>query len=121
MSGSDGGVFSFGDAGFHGSMGGARLNAPIVGMASTPDGGGYWEVAADGGVFSFGDADFHGSVPGQGIVPGAPVSGMVASPSGRGYWLVGTDGALFAYGDASFLGSLVGTELDAPVTGVASS
>jgi hypothetical protein len=29
---SDGGVFSFGDSAFHGSMGGKPLNAPIVGM-----------------------------------------------------------------------------------------
>jgi hypothetical protein len=32
----------------------ATLNAPIVGITSTPDGGGYWLVAADGGVFTFG-------------------------------------------------------------------
>jgi len=32
---SDGGIFSFGDAGFHGSTGGTHLNRPIVGMAST--------------------------------------------------------------------------------------
>ena len=38
-SGSDGGVFAFGSAAFYGSMGGTHLNAPIVGMASTPDGG----------------------------------------------------------------------------------
>ena len=37
------------------------LNAPIVGMATTPDGGGYWLVASDGGVFTFGDAGFYGS------------------------------------------------------------
>ena len=55
---SDGGVFSFGDAAFHGSMGGKHLDAPIVGMAATPDGGGYWLVGADGGIFSFGDAPF---------------------------------------------------------------
>ncbi len=30
-------------------------------MTATPDGRGYWEVAADGGVFAFGDAGFHGS------------------------------------------------------------
>ena len=54
----DGGVFSFGHAGFFGSMGGKHLDAPIVGIAATPDGGGYWLVAADGGVFSFGDAGF---------------------------------------------------------------
>ena len=53
---SDGGIFSFGDATFHGSMGCSPLNAPIVGMAATPDGAGYWEVASDGGIFSFGDA-----------------------------------------------------------------
>ncbi len=46
---SDGGIFSFGDATFYGSEGGVHLNAPIVGMAATPDGSGYWEVASDGG------------------------------------------------------------------------
>ena len=59
--GSDGGVFSFGDAAFYGSEGGTHLNAPIVGIASTPDGKGYWLVGSDGGVFSFGDAAFYGS------------------------------------------------------------
>jgi hypothetical protein len=31
---SDGGIFSFGDAGFFGSTGSLHLNKPIVGMAS---------------------------------------------------------------------------------------
>nr|HMS24541.1 hypothetical protein [Acidimicrobiia bacterium] len=30
----DGGIFSFGDAQYYGSMGGHRLNRPIVGMAA---------------------------------------------------------------------------------------
>ena len=30
-------------------------------MAATPDGGGYWLVAADGGIFTYGDALFFGS------------------------------------------------------------
>ncbi len=34
---------------------------PIMGIAATPDGGGYWLVASDGGIFSFGDAGFFGS------------------------------------------------------------
>ena len=38
-----------------------HLNQPIVGMAATPDGGGYWLVASDGGIFSYGDAHFYGS------------------------------------------------------------
>ncbi|MCL5445549.1 MAG: hypothetical protein M1121_05780, partial [Actinobacteria bacterium] len=58
---SDGGIFSFGDATFYGSMGARPLNAAIVGIAGTPDGKGYWEVARDGGIFSFGDATFYGS------------------------------------------------------------
>ena len=41
----------------------AHLNKPIVGIAATPNGGGYWEVASDGGIFAFGDAAFYGSVP----------------------------------------------------------
>ena len=56
----DGGVFSYGDAGFYGSeREGAPLNRPVVGMADTPVGGGYWLVASDGAVFSYGDAGFY--------------------------------------------------------------
>ena len=41
---------------FYGSTGAIHLNQPIVGMAATPGGKGYWLVASDGGIFSFGDA-----------------------------------------------------------------
>jgi hypothetical protein len=71
---SDGGVFSYGDAKFHGSAGGLTLNKPVVGMAATPDGGGYWLVASDGGVFSYGDAKFYGSTGGR--ILNKPVVGM---------------------------------------------
>ena len=71
---SDGGVFSFGDASFYGSMGGKALNKPVVGMAATPDGKGYWLVASDGGVFSFGDASFYGSMGGKAL--NKPIVGM---------------------------------------------
>jgi ribosomal protein L24E len=57
----DGGIFTFGDAQFYGSMGGTVLNKPVVAMASTRTGTGYWFVAADGGIFTFGDALFYGS------------------------------------------------------------
>ena len=40
--------------------GGRPSTAPVVGMAATGEGGGYWLVAADGGVFTFGDATFSG-------------------------------------------------------------
>jgi hypothetical protein len=58
---SDGGLFAFGDAPFDGSMGGKKLNGPVVGMAATPSGDGYWFVGGDGGLFSFGLAGFYGS------------------------------------------------------------
>ena len=45
---------------FYGSMGGQPLNEPVVGMAATPDDGGYWEVASDGGIFSLRGRPFLG-------------------------------------------------------------
>jgi hypothetical protein len=57
----DGGVFSYGDARFYGSMGGEDLASPIVGMTATPDGDGYWLLGEDGGVFAFGAARFYGA------------------------------------------------------------
>jgi hypothetical protein len=51
-----------------------HLNAPIVGMAATPDGGGYWFVGTDGGIFSYGDAPFYGSTGATHL--NAPIVGM---------------------------------------------
>ncbi len=56
-----GGVFTFGSAGFKGSTGAIRLNAPVIAMLVAPDGAGYWLAATDGGVFTFGDVNFLGS------------------------------------------------------------
>ena len=93
----------FGDARFLGSMGGEHLNRPIVGMAATATGKGYWLVASDGGVFCFGDAHFRGST--VDIALNRPIVGMAATPSGKGYWFVAADGGISAFGDARFLGS----------------
>jgi 3D (Asp-Asp-Asp) domain-containing protein len=82
--GSDGGIFSFGDARFFGSTSGTHLAQPIVGIAATPDGNGYWLVAADGGIFSFGDARFYGSLSPESTQ--ARVVALAADPQGGGYW-----------------------------------
>jgi N-acetylmuramoyl-L-alanine amidase len=111
-----GGVLPFGQAAAHGSLQGTDVVAPIVGMAATPDGGGYWLVASDGGVFSFGDAAFHGSTGAAHLV--APIVGMAATPDGGGYWLVASDGGVFSFGDAAFEGSAAGHQLVQPVIGV---
>jgi hypothetical protein len=110
-------VFSFGDAGFYGSHGGAHLNQPIVGMAATPDGHGYWMVASDGGIFAYGDAGFYGSHGGAHL--NQPIVGMAATPDGHGYTLMAADGGAFTYGDATFQGSLAGGLLGSPITSVA--
>ena len=78
--GADGGVFSFGDAQFFGSLPGLGVHvSDVVGIAATPDGEGYRLVGADGGVFSFGDAQFFGSLPGLGV----HVSDVVGTATAR--------------------------------------
>lgn len=69
--GSDGGVFSFGDAAFRGSMATMALNAPVTAMAAYGDG--YIAVAEDGGVFNFSDRPFAGSLGG-----GPPIAPVVS-------------------------------------------
>src|SRR5581483_5534390 len=113
----DGGIIAFGDAVARGGTGGTKLRAPIVGMAATPGGRGYWLAAADGGIFSFGDAPFAGSAGGLRLA--GPVVSVAAAPRGLGYWLVGADGGVFSYGDAAFSGSLGGLRLAAPIVALA--
>jgi len=116
MAAADGGIFAFGNAGFHGSMGGRHLNEPIVGMAATHDQKGYWLVASDGGIFSFGDASFYGSMGGRHL--NKPIVGMAVTPDGKGYWMVASDGGIFSFGDASFYESMGGRHLNKPVVGI---
>ncbi len=115
---SDGGVFSF-NVPFYGSMTKSQLNAPIVGIAATPDAKGYWEVGADGGIFSYGDASFYGSMGGKQL--NAPIVGIAATPDGAGYWEVASDGGVFSFGDANFYGSMGGKHLNAPIVGIAAT
>ena len=140
-------------------MGGQPLNAPVVDLAPTADGKGYWLVASDGGIFAFGDARFHGSMGGRTSTP--RWWGWRPTTATGGYWLVGSrrrdlllrcallridrgpaaqpagerdgrhrrrpaatgwwpaDGAIFAFGDARFHGSTGGMTLNAPVVGMA--
>ncbi len=113
----DGGMFDFGAARFYGSTGAMHLWQPIVGMAPTVTGRGYWLVARDGGIFSFGDAVFYGSMGGHPL--NQPVVAMAATPTGRGYWLVARDGGIFSFGDAHFYGSTGAIRLWQPIVGMA--
>jgi hypothetical protein len=113
--GSDGGIFTFGSAGFYGSTGNLKLQRPVVGITPTLAHSGYWLVASDGGVFAF-NAPFVGSIPGLGLNPAgsglshslnAPIVGIVPSANGQGYYMVASDGGVFAFNSA-FAGSCPG-------------
>ncbi len=104
--------------GFFGSTTGVTLNQPIVGMASTPDGKGYWLVASDGGIFTFGDAAYYGSTGAMTL--NKPIVGMASTPDGKGYWLVASDGGIFTFGDAAYYGSEGSAPLNSPVIGIRS-
>ena len=85
---------------------------------------GYWLATADGGTLPF---------PSGSNTPGianlnAPVVGIAAGLNGfraygwwTGYWLVAADGGVFSEGNAGFYGSAGGTDLNAPMVGMAVS
>ena len=116
---SAGEVSSFGAAYNYGPSAPLVLNKPIVALATTTDGNGYWEDAADGGVFTFGTAPFKGSMAGHTL--NAPVVGMAGTADQNGYWLVAADGGVFSFGDAGFFGSMGARPLNKPIVGMAST
>jgi hypothetical protein len=59
---------------------------PVTGMASTPDGRGYWITNAYGDISQHGDAWDFGSLAGHTL--NAPITHIVPTPDGKGYWLV---------------------------------
>ncbi len=112
-------IIAAGDAQVYGNSGELKLNLPVVGMASTPSGKGYWLVASDGGIFAYGDAQFYGST--GAIKLNKPIVGMTSTASGNGYWFIAQDGGIFAYGDAQFLGTPAEDNLTTPVVGMAAN
>jgi hypothetical protein len=117
LAASDGGVFTFGDAGYYGSASGSVGGKPVVAIASTVDGGGYWLVGSDGAVHNFGDAALLGEPGGQAVaIAQAPASawGSSGQAAGGSYWVAGPFGTVTGFGDASFEGDLASPP-DAPV------
>ena len=78
MVASDGGVFAFGDAVFHGAgpQRAATGTRSVVTMVSSPSGAGYWQVAASGELLAFGDAANLGNP----VSLSRPIVGMAAVP-----------------------------------------
>ncbi len=110
MVGQDGGVFDFGGAGFYGSLPKKHIKpaSPVVAIANTPDGLGYWIVTSGTGttagsaVYAFGDAKQYSAD--QSGKPAGVVT-LLPTHDGKGYWLVTSAGAVFRYGDAKAYGS----------------
>ncbi|MCK4177528.1 hypothetical protein, partial [Aciditerrimonas ferrireducens] len=74
--GADGGVFSFGDAPYLGSLPASGVSARAVALLPTADGQGYLIVTATGQAYPFGDAVALGSAPtGLDDVVGGAVDG----------------------------------------------
>ena len=88
-----------------------------IGLAATPDGGGYWVASNKGSVVPFGDATSYGDMTGKTL--NQPVVGMAATPDGGGYWLDAADGGIFTFGNARFWGSTGSLHLNKPVVGMA--
>jgi len=91
-------VFSFGNAGFHGSMGGKPLNARSCRWHRPSDGAGYWEVASDGGIFNVVTPPSTASMGGAAL--NRPIDGHDGDQRRRGYWEAASDGGIFSFGDA---------------------
>ena len=103
-----------------GAWAGTPWTANIVGMAATPDGGGYWLVAADGGIFTFGDAGFYGSTGGHPPEPAHRGHGRHARRQAATGWWPPT-GASSASATPAFYGSTGALHLNQPIVGMAAT
>lgn len=82
---------------------------PFRGIASRPQGDGFWITSAKGQVVAFGAAELGANTPSGGvdnIKLNSPIISMAPSASGKGYYLLAADGGVFCLGDAQFFGSL---------------
>ena len=59
-----------------------NLAGPVVGMASLPDGNGYWLADAEGAVSPHGNAVSYGSMAGMPL--NSPITHIVGTPDGQG-------------------------------------
>jgi len=89
LAGGDGGIFTFGNAPFFGSLGNVPIAGWVNSMAATPTGNGYWLANANGDVYHFGDAGNYGN--NLGAPRTEPISTIAPSATGHGYWLLEPD------------------------------
>jgi hypothetical protein len=122
LAGSDGGVFSFGEAKFYGSLGAKTLPSghSIIAIVGTRSGLGYWLVDASGVVTPFGDALALGALPVADVK--TPIVSVAISRDGKGAWFANAAGKVFTLGTAEGYGSPPRrTTLDHPITAMAAT
>ena len=120
----DGGIFSFGDAPFYGSLPGHGLTGmtDIVGMAPTPTNRGYWIASSQahtlrGPVYAFGDALSARTCQDRAILPSCdPVAAIFSNPKAIGFRLVTQSGATLPFGNAPGGKRPTGTPVKCPPT-----
>jgi hypothetical protein len=103
-----GNVYRSSGARWFGSAAARHAQTPIVGMASTADGRGYWMVSSLGRVYAFGDATRV-----RGPSPTRSVAGIAAGPRG-GYWLFTTSGNVYRGAGARWFGSVAAQRVRSP-------
>jgi hypothetical protein len=116
----DGLVRSAGQAAVYGSFS-ASPSDPVVDVAASPDGGGYWLATRHGDVIALGDTRSYGDLPSEDVAA-SDIVAIAPTADGRGYWLIGADGGVFCFGDARYHGSIpaLGHSVDGVVGMVAS-
>ncbi len=117
MLGSDGKVYSFGDAAGHGD---APVTGPTIGVVAvdvepTPTGAGYWIVDSSGRVFTHGNAEAFGNVNSTLLAFGETVTSLSSTKTGKGYWIFTSKGRVLNFGDAAHLGDMSALKLNGPV------
>ena len=106
QAGAFGELLTYGDARYYGDLSHVAIESPILAVAGTPSGEGYWMMEASGRMHPFGDAPDLGSPD----LPGAEYAiAVVPTPSGKGYWLASQTGGVYPMGDAGNFGSAAGT------------
>ncbi|HKY77744.1 MAG TPA: hypothetical protein VJS45_16535 [Acidimicrobiia bacterium] len=106
QAGAFGELLTYGDAKYFGDLSHVAIDSPILAVAGTPSGEGYWLMEASGKMHPFGDAADLGSPD----LPDAEYAiALMPTATGKGYWLVSQAGGVYTMGDAGFFGSAAGT------------
>jgi invasion protein IalB len=114
MLGSEGVVYSFGDAQDRGEPGAALGGIAAVDIEPDPAGDGYWVVDEMGRVYAY-DAPHLGNVDTSRLSRNEKVTSLSATPAGDGYWIFTTRGRVLGFGTARSYGDLLDLTLNGPV------